>query len=262
MATCTLDYLINRSNKELDGVHALVREKALKLINDCYNKGIRIAVTSGYRSLEKQAEIYGKGRSSYVYKGKQYGSPREAKVSNAKPGTSYHNFSLAFDVTVFEADKTPNFNDIATYRKVGKMGQQMGLTWGADWDGDGSSADERFIDLPHFQYTFGLSLEQLNAGKKPPRYNADPVNTEPSPSVDTVDKPASNGAIVPYPGHLVKKGSEGKDVERIQRAVGFTGKKVDGKFGEATEIAVRKYQQRHYLDVDGIVGKDTWEMMF
>jgi peptidoglycan LD-endopeptidase CwlK len=262
MATCTLDYLLARSNKTLDGVHAYLREKAIELVNTAYNQGIRIAVTSGYRSNEEQAEKYGQGRAHYIYNGKDYGSPRQAKVSNAKPGTSFHNFGLAFDVTLFDEDKNPIWNDLATYRKVGKMGQKLGLTWGADWDGDGSSADERFIDLPHFQHDFGLSLAQLRDGAKPPRYVAESGNKAPSPSNDTASKPASSGAIVPYPGHLVQKGDKGKDVERIQRAVGFKGKSVDGDFGTKTEDAVKKYQRRHYLDADGIVGPETWEMMF
>lgn len=70
---------------------------------------------------------------------------------------------------------------------------------------------------------------------------------------------ASGSAVVSYPGHLLKKGSRGKDVQRIQRAVGV---KADGIFGSATERAVRAYQQRHGLVADGIVGKQTWNTLF
>jgi peptidoglycan L-alanyl-D-glutamate endopeptidase CwlK len=265
MAEATLDYLINRSNLTLDGVHGYLREKAIALVNKAYNQGIRIAVTSGYRSNEQQAEKYGQGRKSFIYNGKEYGSPRQAKVSNAKPGTSFHNFGLAFDVTVFDINKNPVWNDLATYNKVGKMGQELGLTWGADWDGDGRSDDEKFIDLPHFQHDFGLTLAQLRAGAKPPRYNAESVNKSPqevveSPSKPATAKPAPAGAATPaYGGKLIKVGAKGKDVERIQRAVKV---EPDGKFGEATEAAVRKYQRNHGLQADGIVGKTTWEVMF
>lgn len=72
-------------------------------------------------------------------------------------------------------------------------------------------------------------------------------------------KPASQKSIVPYPGHLIKVGSKGKDVERIQRAVGVS---ADGIFGEHTKKAVEDYQRRHGLAVDGIVGKQTWAVMF
>lgn len=264
MAEATLDYLINRSKGQLTGVHALLVDKAITLVNKAYNQGVRIAVTSGYRSLEEQAEKYGEGRKSYIYKGKEYGNPRKAVVSNAKPGTSFHNFGLAFDVTVFDINKNPLWNDLAAYKKVGKIAQSIGLTWGADWDGDGDLKDEKFIDLPHFQYTFGLSLKQLNAGAKPPKWNPEPINKSPqevveSPDNATATKPATGGAVVPYPGKLVKLGSKGKDVERIQRAVKVD---PDGKFGESTQDAVRKYQRAHGLQADGIVGKKTWEVMF
>ncbi len=66
-------------------------------------------------------------------------------------------------------------------------------------------------------------------------------------------------SIVPYPDQLIKLGSRGKDVERIQRAVNVT---VDGIFGPITESAVKNYQRRHGLTVDGIVGPLTWEVLF
>jgi GH24 family phage-related lysozyme (muramidase) len=72
-------------------------------------------------------------------------------------------------------------------------------------------------------------------------------------------KSTSSKDVVPYPGHLIKKGSKGKDVERIQRAVGAD---PDGIYGPKTEAAVKAYQKRHGLAVDGIVGPITWSMMF
>ncbi|MGG1594921.1 N-acetylmuramoyl-L-alanine amidase [Terribacillus saccharophilus] len=70
---------------------------------------------------------------------------------------------------------------------------------------------------------------------------------------------ASGSAIVPYPGKLIRKGSKGKDVGRIQRAVGV---KADEVFGPATEAAVKAYQKRKGLSADGIVGPATWNVMF
>ncbi|MEK4666558.1 glucosaminidase domain-containing protein [Niallia sp. FSL R7-0271] len=66
-------------------------------------------------------------------------------------------------------------------------------------------------------------------------------------------------AIVPYPGKVIKKGSTGKDVECIQRAVKVS---ADGKFGTKTEVAVKAYQKRQGLTVDGKVGPETWNRLF
>ncbi|BBN97517.1 peptidoglycan-binding protein [Sporolactobacillus terrae] len=69
----------------------------------------------------------------------------------------------------------------------------------------------------------------------------------------------SGKSVVSYPGHVLKRGNRGKDVQRIQRALGIT---VDGIFGKQTEAAVKAYQKRHGLSIDGIVGKQTWNTLF
>jgi N-acetylmuramoyl-L-alanine amidase len=67
-------------------------------------------------------------------------------------------------------------------------------------------------------------------------------------------------AIVPYPGHLIKKGSRDKEnIKRIQRAVGVH---ADGIFGSKTEAAVKAYQKRKGLKVDGIIGPESWNTLF
>jgi peptidoglycan hydrolase-like protein with peptidoglycan-binding domain len=70
-------------------------------------------------------------------------------------------------------------------------------------------------------------------------------------------------SIVPFPGYNLKRGmsdrNSKKDIERVQRAIKV---QPDGRFGSRTERAVREYQRRHGLSVDGIVGKNTWSVMF
>jgi hypothetical protein len=53
----------------------------------------------------------------------------------------------------------------------------------------------------------------------------------------------------------LRRGSEGASVEIVQNAVGAP---VDGKFGPATEAALRQFQSQHGLVPDGIVGPRTW----
>ena len=63
---------------------------------------------------------------------------------------------------------------------------------------------------------------------------------------------------------LLKEGSEGVAVRGLQRrliALGFGPDEIDGRFGPQTEAAVRAFQEKYELEVDGIVGDQTWERL-
>jgi murein DD-endopeptidase MepM/ murein hydrolase activator NlpD len=71
---------------------------------------------------------------------------------------------------------------------------------------------------------------------------------------------AANRAVVPAaPAHLLRLGSTGPDVVRVQSAL---GQAPDGVFGPRTDAAVRVFQGRNGLVVDGIVGRHTWGTLF
>ena len=55
----------------------------------------------------------------------------------------------------------------------------------------------------------------------------------------------------------LKYGSTGDEVKKLQEALGFTGKDVDGIFGNKTQQAVIDYQKKNGLTADGIAGKNT-----
>jgi murein L,D-transpeptidase YcbB/YkuD len=87
------------------------------------------------------------------------------------------------------------------------------------------------------------------------RFDAKPV----SKVKKIVKKVVSKVSTVKYPGHVLQVGSKGKDVQRVQNAVGL---KADGVYGSKTAAAVRSYQKRHNLVADGVVGQKTWSVMF
>jgi peptidoglycan hydrolase-like protein with peptidoglycan-binding domain len=67
---------------------------------------------------------------------------------------------------------------------------------------------------------------------------------------------------MPNPGQpLIRRGDQGTAVFRAQRALRRTpdlSVALDGDFGPDTEAAVERFQEGAGLDVDGIVGDDTW----
>jgi hypothetical protein len=62
----------------------------------------------------------------------------------------------------------------------------------------------------------------------------------------------------PAGARVLKRGSHGPRVTRVQRALGLP---VDGIYGPATKRAVRRFQRAHRLGVDGLVGPATWRAL-
>ena len=58
---------------------------------------------------------------------------------------------------------------------------------------------------------------------------------------------------------ILKNGSKGEDVKKLQAKLGLG---ADGVFGSGTEAAVKKWQAANGLTADGIVGEGTWAKMF
>lgn len=58
---------------------------------------------------------------------------------------------------------------------------------------------------------------------------------------------------------ILKNGSKGEDVKKLQSKLGLG---ADGIFGSGTEAAVKKWQAANGLTADGIVGEGTWTKMF
>lgn len=88
------------------------------------------------------------------------------------------------------------------------------------------------------------------AGFLRPNYAPEPVKVVPKAPLKD---------LYPYPG-LIARGSRNEvAVKRVQRVVGVI---PDGDFGPKTLLAVKRFQSTHHLEVDGVVGRITWGVMF
>lgn len=56
----------------------------------------------------------------------------------------------------------------------------------------------------------------------------------------------------------IRKGSKSIDVLSLQASLGL---RMDGDFGEKTDIVVKEFQRSHNLLEDGIVGAKTWDII-
>lgn len=84
------------------------------------------------------------------------------------------------------------------------------------------------------------------------------------------DKIAPDEALPEYPGMPLQLGTSDENVKRVQEALNNISTQYssigvlveDGVFGPSTQEAVRTFQRLFQLNVDGIVGRSTWEKLF
>lgn len=72
---------------------------------------------------------------------------------------------------------------------------------------------------------------------------------------------APTTAAVDPTKEILRKGDRGEVVKKLQTALGFTGRDVDGDFGINTLIALKAAQFTHGLANDGICGPASWAML-
>ena len=67
-----------------------------------------------------------------------------------------------------------------------------------------------------------------------------------------------------YPGVSIRKGNSGATVKSAQARLNVLGARLtaDGKFGSATETAVKVFQAANGLTADGIIGRSTWNRLY
>ena len=135
------------NSRSLDDLLPAVKERVERFIASAKTEGIDLLVTSTYRDNESQNSLYAQGRTTA---GKI--------VTNAKAGQSFHNYRCAVDVVPIVNGKPRWDAKDEVWQTIGRLGKEAGLEWAGDW--------KRFKEYPHFQYTGGLNLAQLQKGVK------------------------------------------------------------------------------------------------
>ncbi|RWZ58141.1 M15 family peptidase [Halobacillus fulvus] len=137
-------------------LHPVVEERRDRLVQLAEEKGIDLVITEGHRSEERQDALYEQGRSN-----------DGRVVTNARAGESYHNYGLAIDFAlrtengevVWDMNRDGNGNGESDWMEVVAIAKDLGFEWGGDWS--------NFKDYPHLQMDFGLSIRELQWGKRP-----------------------------------------------------------------------------------------------
>lgn len=133
------------NSRNIDDLVPAARSRAQAFIAKCHERGIDVLITSTYRDSAAQAALYAQGRTTPGH-----------RVTNAKPGQSWHNWRCAFDFVPIVNGKA-QWNDIGTFQRCGEIAESVGLEWAGRW--------RTFKELAHCQYTGGLTLADLQSGK-------------------------------------------------------------------------------------------------
>ncbi len=147
------DFSRRPTNNSIDALDPYVATLARRFLEQAKANGLDVKIISVFRSWDEQDRLYAQGRTA----------PGPI-VTDAMGGDSYHTWALAFDAVPLKNGQV-DYNDTALFTRMGRIGEQVGLEWGGNWQ----TVKVNLIDMPHFQYTFGLTTAQLLEGARPPR---------------------------------------------------------------------------------------------
>lgn len=142
-------------------LHPEVRDEVIAIITkveEGFPANIAVRIVQGLRTIEEQNALYAKGRTA-----------PGAIVTNAKGGSSYHNYGLAIDFAIlidkdgngtydelsWDIKKDNDRDGVADWLEVVKAFEAAGWEWGGRWTS--------IKDYPHVQKTFGHKWQDLYA---------------------------------------------------------------------------------------------------
>lgn len=140
-------------------LHPALREEiyaTIEAVEAAFPPNVKVRIVQGLRTIDEQNALFAQGRT------------KEGQiVTNARGGTSYHNYGLAFDFAImYDKDNNGSFETLswdvnydfdkdghADWQEVVQAFKAKGYDWGGDW--------KSIKDDPHLQKTFGYSWRQL-----------------------------------------------------------------------------------------------------
>ena len=139
-------------NRNVNLLYRPFIEDILSLVYELHHKGCNLYIFEGYRSFERQSYLYEQGRTRlYDYLGRKL-----PKVTNAKPGFSYHNYGMAVDL-VFDANiykPGMQWTWDGNYSILGEtLRKYPSLEWAGDWN--------KFKEFPHVQLVTDYDIYEL-----------------------------------------------------------------------------------------------------
>jgi len=175
-----------RNMKNIAQLGDKTKKVVLAVYAEAIKEEINILIYSTIRTIEEQKRNVASGAS--------------------KTMRSYHLVGQAFDVVLCDGP-VDNWNGYGKpdFIKFIAICKKNGLTWGGDWNNNGTSRDETFIDSPHFQLgSIGYGNDSFETKgiaelPKPVVVKVDVVKpaSEVKPTVKPISKPIVKPATKP-----------------------------------------------------------------
>lgn len=124
-------------DRSLDSLTPDTRALAEQLLALAAAEGYDLLVVSTRRTCAEQNALYAQGRTA----------PGNI-VTKARGCMSWHVLGRAFDIAI----RSPKNASAADWQRIGALGESVGLKWGGHF--------KSFVDLPHFEYHPGQTMEQ------------------------------------------------------------------------------------------------------
>lgn len=157
----------------------------------------------------------------------------------------------------------PQVGDLVFFGKTSHIGIIEKIENGKIYTIEGNTSNKAELIINGGQVakkSYDINSENIHSFARP-KYNENEVQETPKEENKTENKPEQQ---ITY--SLIKIGSKGNLVRIAQERLLVKGYKlpkygVDGDFGAETEKVVKELQKDAKIEVDGIIGPDTWRVL-
>ena len=132
---------------------------------------------------------------------------------------------------------------------------------------DGTFGEGTRKALVAFQKANGLTADGVAGTATLNKLHSSSAKSAVSVSSNATSRPAMRTYVASTLSsyRYLQQGSRGSDVKKLQQRLkdlGYFSGSVSGDFGADTEVALRAFQERNGLWVDGVAGEDTQRMLY
>lgn len=142
------------TEERINKLHPKIRNEVaylLTIAEGLISPNLAIRVVQGLRTIDEQNELFAKGRTT-----------SGSIITNARGGSSYHNYGLAFDFAFlfyseitkkYEYDEKKSWLVGPNHKIVTDLFIKNGYIWGGSF--------KKIIDSPHLEKSFGYNWRDL-----------------------------------------------------------------------------------------------------